>query len=208
MATFIGTIFDDEYFGNKANQYGIDGDDVLSPKSDSKPYFLYGGNGEDTLVAYSFNDELYGGAGDDFQQGYDGDDYLDGGSGGDVLFGQYGNDYLSGGLGQDSFVFDSVLNKKLNFDFISDFVHGSGGDLMQLDNTVFKGVGQAQDFLKSSKFHVGTEADTSKVRIVYNQDKGVVSYDPDGSGPQQQTKFVKVDKGMKLSADDFFVIEA
>ena len=206
MATFIGTVYDDTYYGSAAKQYGIDGDDTLSPKSDSKAYTLYGGNGDDTLIGYSYNDEIYGGAQDDFLQGYGGDDYLEGGSGNDRLYGQYGNDELSGGRGQDSFYFDSKLDAKKNFDTITDFVHGSGGDLMVLDKTIFAGVGNPDTFLQSKKFEIGSEATSSKTRILYNQNKGVVYYDPDGSGSKSATKFVHVDKYMTLSHDDFYIV--
>ena len=128
MATYIGNDNNNTNNGSQQNQYGIGGDDSLTPSSDSKSYFLYGGNGDDQLWAISYDDELYGGANNDELHGYDGNDYLDGGSGADDLYGDYGNDILSGGRDSDWFFFDTELNKSKNFDKILDFESGTDHD--------------------------------------------------------------------------------
>ena len=204
MATYIGND-NNNNTGSEQNQYGIGGDDRLAPNSNNKSYFLYGGNGDDELLGFDYDDEIYGGRDQDDLYGYDGYDYLDGGTGGDLLYGGYGNDTLSGGPGQDTFVFDTALNKKYNFDTILDFASGSGGDLIDLSRSIFTGVGNANNFLQSKKFEVGSEATSSKTRILYNKDKGVAYYTPDGSNGSQ-TKFFKVTKGLSLDSDDFYII--
>ena len=203
--TFIGDDSSETFRGPQQNQYGIGGNDYLAPNVDNKSYFLYGGNGNDDLLGFNFDDEIYGGRDDDDLYGYDGWDELDGGSGADHLYGGYGNDILSGGSGQDSFFFDTALNKQQNFDNILDFVSGSGGDLMLLSKAVFNRAGSVDDFLSSRKFEVGSEATSSKTRILYNENKGVVFYTPNGDNGSQ-TKFAKVTKGMDLDPDDFFII--
>jgi Ca2+-binding RTX toxin-like protein len=208
MATYVGDNFPNEYYGSAQTQYGLDAADILSPRFDNKSYFLYGGNGNDRCIGYNFDDEIYGGRGDDYLQGYGGDDYIEGGSGADDIHGDYGNDYLSGGPGPDSFTFDSKLNASKNFDFIDDFASGPGGDLMLLSKGIFKGAGKAGDFLPASRFEVGSKATEPDTRIVYYKAKGVAFYDPDGSGSQSHTRFVKVSQGMDLGNTDFYLIQA
>jgi hypothetical protein len=97
------------------------------------------------------------------------------------------------------------LNRKQNFDKILDFASGSSGDLMILSKSVFSRAGRADDFLSSNKFEVGGEATGAKTRILYNENKGVVYYTPNGDNGSQ-TKFAKVTKGMDLDPNDFFIV--
>ena len=59
MATFVSPTPNGSYtnYGSEQNQYGLNGDDVLAPSSDSQSYFLYGGNGDDDLYGQSYNDD-------------------------------------------------------------------------------------------------------------------------------------------------------
>jgi len=84
--------------------------------SESGKNILYGGNGNDEIVAGSNGDKLYGENGNDILIGRDGNDYLDGGEGDDWLIGGDGDDtlvagngfdYLDGGYGNDSYVINS-----------------------------------------------------------------------------------------------------
>ncbi|MEP0323226.1 calcium-binding protein [Bauldia litoralis] len=204
MATYIGTIYNDVYTGSAQNQYGIDGADFLSPSSDNKAYYLYGGNGNDDLYGFSFNDELYGGSGKDLIVGLNGNDYIEGGSGNDMLYGSYGNDELSGGRGKDIFVFDTKLSSKNNLDTITDY--DTSKDLIDLDKAIFTKIGKVGHTLKSNKFVVGNKAKDSKDRIIYNDDNGVLKYDPDGNGSKNAKKFAILDSDLDMSHNDFFVI--
>ena len=71
----------------------------------------------------------------------------------------------------DWFFFDTELNKSKNFDKILDFEFGT--DQMRLSKDVFTGVGKVNSFLSSGKFEVGSDATSSKTRILYNEDKGI-----------------------------------
>ncbi|HET7718026.1 MAG TPA: hypothetical protein VFK86_20555 [Bauldia sp.] len=203
MATWWGNDAPNYHEGPQENQYGLGGDDTLVGTVTDRSYYLYGGNGDDELVGYNVDDELYGGSGSDALFGYGGWDYLDGGSGNDDLNGYYGNDTLSGGSGKDWFYFTTKLNKQENFDKILDFKPGT--DRIALSRSIFDGVGQGGKTLPAKKFEAGSDATSPKTRILYDEDKGVAFYTPDGDAGGR-IKFVKVTKGSSLDYDDFFVI--
>jgi Ca2+-binding RTX toxin-like protein len=187
MSTTWGNEYNNDLFGSQDSQYGLDGDDVIAPGNQDKSYDLYGGNGDDDLYGQSYDDDLYGG------------------NNADYLYGDYGNDTLFGGNGQDSFVFDTELNKNENVDYVGDFQSGSGGDLFQLSKSIFKGTGDKNTFLKSSKFEEGKNATSSKTKILYNEDKGTLFYTKNGD-EGNKVKFATVTKGMSLDHDDFYII--
>jgi uncharacterized delta-60 repeat protein len=84
--------------------------------------YLYGGNGNDSLLGGSNNDYLYGQNDSDRLIGNAGNDYLYGGAGDDILIGGAGNDLLYGQTGADIFVVasgngnDSILDFKDGID--------------------------------------------------------------------------------------------
>ncbi|MBN3924983.1 DUF4347 domain-containing protein [Nostoc sp. NMS4] len=84
--------------------------------------YLYGGNGNDSLLGSSSNDYLYGENDSDRLIGNAGNDYLYGGAGDDILIGGAGNDLLYGQTGADIFVLasgngnDSILDFKDGID--------------------------------------------------------------------------------------------
>ena len=187
MATFVAPTADGSWtnYGNEQYQYGLNGDDVLAPSSDSKSYFLYGGNGNDDLYGQSYNDDIYGGNNSDF------------------IVGDYGNDNLFGGNGVDYFIFDTTLNKNNNVDYIGDFE--SGTDIIELSKSIFKGAGDQNSYLKSSKFEEGKNATSSKTKILYNEDKGQLFFTKNGD-EGNKVKFATVQKGLHLDNDDFYII--
>lgn len=81
--------------------YGDDGDDLLAD-SDNRAQSMYGGRGDDAIIARDGNDVLYGNSGEDELQGGRGADDLFGGPDDDTLFGNSGNDELHGGPGTDA----------------------------------------------------------------------------------------------------------
>lgn len=203
MSTWWGNEYNNTNYGSEQSQYGLDGNDWLAPNNNNKSYFLYGGNGNDSLYGFDYDDQIYGGADADDMYGYGGADYIEGGRGNDYLDGGKGNDELYGGSGKDAFVFSTKLDKKKNVDKIADFE--SGSDSFFLDNNIFNGVGSSNSTLSGKKFEVGSEATSSKTRILYDKDKGKVYYTPDGDGGKQ-TLFATVDKKMSLDHDDFYII--
>ncbi len=84
-----------ELWGGSGNNYLIAG---------AGPTTLYGGAGNDTLVGGSGPDALYGGAGNDILSAGTGPATLDGGAGNDQLTGGPGNDVLTGDDGDDTLI--------------------------------------------------------------------------------------------------------
>jgi hypothetical protein len=58
--------------------------------------------------------------------------------------------------------------------------------------------------LSASAFRVGTAAQDSNDRIIYNQTNGNIYYDPDGAGGSAAILFARVADGTVLTAADFF----
>ncbi|WP_457091535.1 hypothetical protein [Microvirga sp. P5_D2] len=150
---------------------------------------------------------LTGNAGANTITGADGKDRLDGGLGNDTLGGGYGNDVLIGGKGKDVFVFAAKLgtdktDRKVNFDTISDFKLKE--DKIHLDKAIFSKLKKTGKLSKA--FFSIDKANDKNDHIIYSKDKGVLSYDPDGSGAKKAIEFAKVKAKLNLSAGDFIVI--
>ena len=60
--------------------------------------------------------------------------------------------------------------------------------------------------LKKSSFWTGSKAHDKDDRIIYNKKAGDLYYDADGSGSRKAIKFADLDKNLKMTANDFFVI--
>jgi Ca2+-binding RTX toxin-like protein len=76
--------------------------------------FLFGGDGNDTLVGGSATDFLFGQAGNDVLFGMEGNDFLFGGDGNDMLVGGAGNDQVFGQAGNDVMVWNPGDGTDLN----------------------------------------------------------------------------------------------
>ncbi|MGO4524911.1 hypothetical protein AB4097_08605 [Microvirga sp. 2MCAF35] len=146
-----------------------------------------------------------GSSGDDRVIGDNGRDTLKGGAGDDWIAGGLGADILTGGAGKDKFVFDTRLQKS-NVDVMSDF---SKGDKIYLDDSIFRKVGKGSPEsvgkLSSKAFWMGGKAHDASDRIIYDP-KGILYYDPDGTGGAAQVKFATLPKKLKLTAQDFLII--
>jgi Ca2+-binding RTX toxin-like protein len=118
-----------------------------------------------TIKGSQFSDVLIGGTGKDTLSGGDGDDLLIGGKGGDVL---------SGGPGSDTFRFGGDSSTDLLTDF------EPGVDRIELDSALFKAL--LIGTLADDQFLLGTKALTLTQRVFYDQTKGALYYDADGSG--------------------------
>ncbi|WP_157961489.1 calcium-binding protein [Microvirga flavescens] len=157
-------------------------------------------NKADVLKGTSRSEKLYG---------YSGKDTLSGNGGNDKLFGGSGNDTLSGGSGKDVFVFDTTPNKSTNKDKIVDF--NVRDDSIWLDNAIFTKLGKSGTEakpaqLKSSYFTIGSKAKDKNDYIIYDDKKGVLYYDADGSGKGKAVEFASVSKNLAMTYKDFFVI--
>ncbi|WP_112663843.1 calcium-binding protein [Microvirga flavescens] len=176
--------------------------------TDLSPEKITGSNGNDVLWGGAGADTFYGLGGNDRFVGGEGRDRLDGGLGNDTLSGGYGNDVLIGGKGKDVFVFASKLgthktDRKVNFDTISDFKPRE--DKIHLENAIFTKLKKTGK-LDKAYFTIGDKATDRNDYIVYDKEKGILSYDPDGSGSKKAIEFAKVKANLNLTTADFIVI--
>ncbi|WP_262296310.1 cadherin domain-containing protein [Microvirga sesbaniae] len=154
---------------------------------------LIEGNPYPPVVAPTVNQRIIGGRGKDS---------LEGGSGNDTIIGGAGVDTLWGAGGRDAFVFSSKPSKT-NYDRIVDF--NVVDDSIHLERSAFSKVGKIGP-LKKDAFWVGGNAHDRDDRIIYDKVKGILYYDPDGIGAASQIKFATLNKKLKMSQKDFFVI--
>jgi Ca2+-binding RTX toxin-like protein len=170
---------------------------------------MNGSDGINILDGAAGNDTLRGNGGNDTLKGGAGIDWLDGGAGRDTIYGQDGNDVLSGGADKDYFVFDKRPNKRTNVDKILDY--NVRDDSIYLENSIFK-VGSGSlarpKQMASKYFYKGSKAHDRDDRIIYDQKKGVLYYDKDGTGSSAAVKIATFDMNKKpaLVLKDFFVI--
>ncbi len=151
---------------------------------------MSGGGGKDRLVSYSTQaQDMAGGGGRDSLTGGSGADHLDGGAGGDVL---------TGGAGADVFEFTAKL-KSAGYDRITDFT--SGVDHFHLGAKAFAALHTGP--LSAADFVLGTVAQDSSDRIVYDAAKGKLWYDADGNGAHAAVVFAVVPLHTVIVAGDF-----
>jgi Ca2+-binding RTX toxin-like protein len=134
-----------------------------------------------------------------------GNDVLHGGAGNDRLHGQASKDVLWGGADRDIFVFDTKPAKSTST--------GSPTSTSVTTRSTWRTVlqGGLRSLTKpkqmaSKCFHKGAAAHDEDDRIVYDSKKGVLYYDPDGIGGVGQIKIATLDKQLKMTHKDFFVI--
>ncbi|MCB1517007.1 MAG: hypothetical protein KDJ19_05245 [Hyphomicrobiaceae bacterium] len=114
------------------------GDDTFKGRSGSVDGNVSGGDGNDTLIGSSADDDNLRGNNDhDTLKGRAGDDVLDGGSGRDHLFGGKDDDTLTGGTQRDYFHF----GRNQDHDTITDFENGV--DKLELSAFGFSSKAQA-----------------------------------------------------------------
>jgi Ca2+-binding RTX toxin-like protein len=131
--TLTGTAANDLIQGGLGNDNitGADGLDILSGGAGDD--ILDGGLGHDQLFGDTGNDSLDGGAGNDTLKAGAGNDTVIGGVGLDLLEGGSGNDILTGGADTDVFTWkwgDQGTEAAPASDTITDFVVGTGGDIL------------------------------------------------------------------------------
>ena len=168
---------------------------------------IYGWAGNDALYGDAGRDTLYSDVGNDTLDGGTGNDTLDGGTGNDTLYGGAGNDTLYSGSGKDVFVFDTKPNKKTNRDKIDFNVKG---DTIWLDNAIFKKLGMGSEAnpgkLNKAFFIKGDKAKDRNDYLIYDNKKGLLLYDADGSGKGAAIEFASTSTNLKMTASDFLII--
>ena len=149
-----------------------------------------------------------GGVGHDVIKGGKYNDVIGGGAGNDKLWGGLGRDVLTGGKGKDTFVFNTKPNKKTNLDKIVDF--NVKDDTVWLDNAIFKKLGKGTELkpgkLNKAFFTIGDSAKDANDYLIYDNKKGVLYYDVDGSGAKAAVEIATLKKGLKMTAADFMII--
>jgi Ca2+-binding RTX toxin-like protein len=141
------------------------------------------------FMGSQYNDTLIGGMGRDTLLGGAGDDFLAGG---------LGLDTLTGGAGSDTFRFGGNTET----DRITDFM--SGTDRIELDSKLYKTL--TPGGLDSSVFLVGATATTAAQRLIYDQTKGALYYDSDGSGRIAPILIGSFDNQAVIVVGDFTVV--
>lgn len=114
-----------------------------------------------------------------------------------------GNDKMVFGAKADTFQFSADLDAETNVDRLKKFE--SGKDELHLTSYVFGALEPGA--LPASSFRKGKEAKDADDHIIYNKKTGALYYDPDGAGGANQVKFAQLDKGAKLKASDFTIVE-
>ena len=109
---------------------------------------IYGGLGNDSIVAGSGLDYLSGGDGNDVLRGGSGDDTLDGQSGNDLMIAGDGNDYLVDGIG-----YDTVRGGSGDDTFVAglgtdSLYGGAGADVFLFQSTAAAGIGASRDVIR------------------------------------------------------------
>jgi VCBS repeat-containing protein len=135
-------------------------------------------------------------------------DVLVGGTGNDKLVGKAGKNTLTGGAGKDMFIFDAKLDKKNNITKVTDFTVKQ--DKIALDASIFKKIGKGTEAkpgkLKDDFFTIGKKATDDHAQIIYDNKKGTLSYDVDGTGSKAAVQFATLATKLKISEKDFLIV--
>jgi Ca2+-binding RTX toxin-like protein len=164
----------------------------------SRDNHLDGKDGNDTLDGKGGKDILTGGAGNDSLEGGKKADRLNGGNGDDTLVGGSGNDTLKGASEGDRFVFTDYNS----LDTIKDFQ--TGEDMIAISAADFGGnltVGS------NPSLQLGSSADSSDDRFIYNPNTGALFFDRDGDGVGfSQIQMARLSNKPSLSNDDLIIL--
>ncbi|WP_112663114.1 calcium-binding protein [Microvirga flavescens] len=232
---YMGTDFADSLNGMAGDDtlFGAGGNDVLDGGSGNDR--LVGGDGDDTYRIDSPADTIIDTSGIDTVEssisyalaanlenltgsgwaaltlkGNDGANVIKGGDGNDKIYGGLGKDTLSGGAGKDIFVFNTKVDKtKKNVDAIVDY--SVKDDTIWLENAIFKALGKKGTEKKPAKlssnmFWVGTKAHDADDRIIYDNKKGILYYDADGTGHGAAVQITVLKNKPKLKYTELFII--
>jgi len=156
------------------------------------------------IVGTADNNTLVAGAGADSISGLAGNDALNGGAGNDTLVGGAGSDVLTGGDGADRFVFDSTVKAGGDVDTVTDFV--SGSDTIALAGSIFTTLRGDSDLSDNLWLTNSSGPATTRSYLVFDPQSGVLSYDPDGSGPATSIAICTLVGVTKLVPSDLVMV--
>ena len=120
---------------DRVQVYALGGNDQIVNRTEITSW-LWGEDGEDSLIGGSGNDYLYGGLDSDMLVGGRGTDYLYGGNHADVVDGGPGDDVLSGGTESDTYLFSGA---NLGSDVVREVICCVGADGDTVDFSSFVG---------------------------------------------------------------------
>jgi Ca2+-binding RTX toxin-like protein len=154
------------------------------------------------LTGSEYANAITGNAAGNVLKGRGGSDRLAGAGGADTLYGGSGKDTLDGGEGSDTFVFDSKPSKTnvdriVGFNVVDDTIHLAKSAFTKIAK---KGV------LAKGAFHIGSKAHDASDRLIYDKTKGILFYDSDGTGAGAAVQVAVLDKNLKMTNKDLFVI--
>ena len=157
------------------------------------------GTGDIAGTGNALNNTLYGNDGANLLSGGDGNDVIRGGSGNDTLVGGNGVDKLTGGAGQDTFRYLGISE---GHDHILDF--NPAADTLEFSALGFGG-GLTDGMATNAIFVAGTKATAATGQFIYNQPKGTLFWDPDGTGPQAKIWLATLDTHPVLTSADLVI---
>ncbi|MGV0107021.1 trypsin-like serine protease [Nostoc sp. DSM 114160] len=132
--------------------------------------------------------------------GGNGNDILIGGSGNDTFVGGLGNDTLTGGTGSDVFTINTASE---GIDNITDF--SPLDDTIHVSQIGFGG-GLSEGILQATQFFIGSVAEDSSDRFIYNNNTGGLFFDADGTGSSSQIQVAQLAIGLAMTNTNIFVI--
>jgi hypothetical protein len=156
------------------------------------------------IVGTADNNTFIAGAGADSISGLAGNDALNGGAGNDTLLGGAGSDVLTGGDGADRFVFDSNVKAGGDVDTVTDFV--SGSDTIALAGAIFTTLRGDSDLSDNLWLTNSSSSATTRSYLVFDPQSGMLSYDPDGSGPATSIAICTLVGVTKLVPSDLVMV--
>ncbi len=145
----------------------------------------------ENVTGTAFDDRITGDSQVNVLRGGDGDDSLNGGAGKDKLY---------GGDGSDTFVFSAAVNAA-NADTLGDF--NGAEDRIALKSGSFAALGST---ITSSEFRLGTAAQDSSDRLIYDRATGNLYYDADANGSKAKVLVAILNDNTALDYSDFILI--
>ncbi|MEH2213544.1 trypsin-like serine protease [Nostoc sp.] len=155
---------------------------------------------EENLTTGTANINETGNPGNNQLNGENSNDILIGGSGNDTFVGGLGNDTLTGGTGSDIFIINTPSE---GIDNITDF--------SSLDDTIYVskigfGGGLSEGILQATQFFIGSVAQNSSDRFIYNNNTGGLFFDADGTGSSGQIQVAQLGIDLAMTNRNIFVI--
>ncbi|MEH2226902.1 trypsin-like serine protease [Nostoc sp.] len=155
---------------------------------------------EENLTTGTANINETGNPGNNQLNGGNSNDILIGGSGNDTFVGGLGNDTLTGGTGSDIFIINTPSE---GIDNITDF--SSLDDTIYVSKIGFGGE-LSEGILQATQFFIGSVAQNSSDRFIYNNNTGGLFFDADGTGSSGQIQVAQLGMDLAMTNRNIFVI--